>query len=113
MDLNKDGKLEMNEFLKDVEKPDNETLQKFGQEVVADMQAENEFQKAKFVAADTNADGVLEKEELPALWHPETADKSLNLMAESTIKERDLDGDGKLNITELWYSGHEYLDVGA
>merc|ERR1712232_496178 len=56
----------------------------------------------KFNAADTNGDGVLEGDEVPGVFFPETNDGVLEILARATLKEKDTNKDGKLTAKEFW-----------
>merc|ERR1719265_819944 len=97
MDTDKDGKLNLPELLKDMESWGEE-----GEEDKAEVQKRKDHEAAKFQVADTNGDGFLSTEELPALFYPETHDGVLALTAEATMKQKDVNGDGKLTAQEFW-----------
>merc|ERR1719253_1054968 len=66
MDGDKDQKLSLPELLKDMEQWGEE-----GEEDRAMAAKRKDLETAKFRAADSNHDGFLEAEELPALFYPE------------------------------------------
>merc|ERR1719198_2941818 len=81
MDLDKDGKLSLQELLKDMEQWGEE-----GEEDKAEAAKRKELETAKFRAADTDSSGLLDAEELPALFYPETHDGVLEMTAAATMK---------------------------
>jgi len=96
MDGDKDGKISLPEFLKDLEQ------QSEGEEDKAQAATEKELETAKFKAADEDGNGLLDTNELPGLFYPETHDGVLTLMAQATLKSKDLDGNGELTSKEFW-----------
>mmetsp|Transcript_156895 Transcript_156895/g.273088 ORF Transcript_156895/g.273088 Transcript_156895/m.273088 type:complete len:236 (+) Transcript_156895:64-771(+) len=97
MDGDKDGKLSLPELLKDMEQWGEE-----GEEDKAEAQKRKDHEAEKFKVADSNGDGFLDSEELPALFYPETHDGVLELTAAQTMQHKDLNGDGKLTSKEFW-----------
>merc|ERR1712194_251086 len=53
-------------------------------------------------AVDRNGDALLDIHELPAVFYPETHPGTLDLVTKSTLKLKDLDGDGFLSPKEFW-----------
>lgn len=100
MDTDRNGKLSLEELLRDL------MVWAEDGEQSTDSNAEAESRKAleiqKFQLADRNADGVLDMEELPAVFYPETSDDVLAVAAAHTHKKKDTDGDGKLSSQEFW-----------
>merc|ERR1719453_1071189 len=115
MDTDNDKKVSLEEFLK---KEEDELLdvERFNeQEPAADdarKKTFDEFHTAKFKAADMNADGFLDQHELPHAVYGETHDEVVRVMAAHTLKNKDKDGDGKLDATEFHELG-EHPDGGA
>jgi len=97
MDSDKDGKLSLPELLKDMEQWGEE-----GEEDKAQAAKRKELETAKFHAADQDKNGLLDSEELPALFYPETHDGVLEMTAAATLKAKDLDGNGELTPKEFW-----------
>lgn len=97
MDLDKDGKLSVEELMKDMDmwSDDEEEDQR-------ESAMRKEVETAKFGAADKDKDGLLDVEELPALFYPETHEGVLDLTARQTLQQKDLDGDGLLSLQEFW-----------
>lgn len=85
MDTNKDSKLQLKEFVQDME--------------VGSPEAENAAQR--FKAADRTGDGVLEADEVRFLFFPELHDEVLTLFATASMKQKDKDGDNKLSRIEF------------
>merc|ERR1719174_3039424 len=97
MDTDKDGKLSLMELLKDMEQWGEE-----GEEDKAQAAQRKELETAKFHAADSDKNGLLDSTELPALFYPETHDGVLELTAKSTLMQKDKNGDGVLTPIEFW-----------
>jgi len=101
MDLDKDGKLSVQELVKD--------LGSWGGEDVKEDEHEaammKEVETAKFGAADTNKDGLLDIHELPAMFYPETHEGVLDLTTRQALRQKDGDGDGVLSLKEFWRGG--------
>lgn len=97
MDIDKDGKLSLDELMKDMEQwgDGDEEDQKDKEERMA-------VEKLKFKVADSDGDGFLSNTELPALFYPETHDGVLDITAKSALKSKDRNGDGKLTSKEFW-----------
>lgn len=97
MDRNKDGVLNFDELMKDIDEWDEED---------ADDRHASESRKAlekeKFVAADLNGDGHLALEELPGLFYPETNARVMELVTKATMLDKDSNGDGQLTPEEFW-----------
>jgi len=100
MDADSDGKLNLQELLKDIETWADDGEQ--GSEMSAEASARKELETQKFKAADRNGDGLLDLDELPAVFYPETSDDVLILAATHTHKKKDLDGNGQLSPNEFW-----------
>jgi len=97
MDADKDGKLSLPELLKDMEQWGEE-----GEEDKAQAAKRKDLETAKFKAADSDNSGLLDGDELPALFYPETHDGVLTMTAASTLKSKDTDGNGELTPKEFW-----------
>jgi len=61
-----------------------------------------EVERAKFNEADSDKNGVLDKPEMPGYFYPETNPSVLEVMTKAAMKEKDLNGDGKLSLKEFW-----------
>jgi len=97
MDLDKDGRLSVDELIQD--------MQQWGEETEEDKNEKTwriEAEKEKFNAADSDRDGYLDSEELPGLFYPETHDGVLALTTMLALKLKDKDQDGKLSLNEFW-----------
>jgi len=97
MDNDHDGKLSLPELMKDMEQwgeGDDEDQK--------EAQLRKDLETEKFKIADTSGDGLLDEQELPALFYPETHDGVLELTAKSTLQQKDTDGDGQLTPLEFW-----------
>lgn len=97
MDQDKDGKLSLDELIKDIEMwgDDDEQDEK-------ESATRKEAERAKFALADVDKNGLLDIEELPALFYPETHEGVLDLTARQTLHQKDSDGDGLLDLKEFW-----------
>mmetsp|Transcript_52851 Transcript_52851/g.97799 ORF Transcript_52851/g.97799 Transcript_52851/m.97799 type:complete len:277 (+) Transcript_52851:81-911(+) len=95
MDLDKDGRLSLDELFKDMDQ--------WSEVDEKDDDAERkELEAEKFRAADVNQDGLLDESEMPHLFYPETHPKVLELTAAASLRIKDLDKDGQLTIEEFW-----------
>jgi len=107
MDLDKDGKVSLQELVKD--------LDSWGGEDVRDDQHEaamlKELETAKFGAADTDRDGLLDLHELTAMFYPATHEGVLNLTTGQTLRQKDGDGDGLLSLLEFCRGGASAHDA--
>jgi len=110
MDSNKDGKISLEELIESsfgVPVPDVDGIAITPKPSVdqdaedARAKKEKELETAKFKAADTNSDGFLDKEELPAAFHPEVNDNVLAVTAAASLKAKDKNGDGELTPEEF------------
>lgn len=97
MDGDKDGKLSLEELIKDMEQ-----WGEGDEEDKKEAEIRKELETAKFAAADGNGDGFLDNAELPALFYPETHDGVLELTARATLGQKDSDKDGMLTPREFW-----------
>eukprot|EP00747_Dinoflagellata_sp_TGD_P180293 gnl/TRDRNA2_/TRDRNA2_32524_c0_seq1.p1 gnl/TRDRNA2_/TRDRNA2_32524_c0~~gnl/TRDRNA2_/TRDRNA2_32524_c0_seq1.p1 ORF type:complete len:320 (+),score=42.58 gnl/TRDRNA2_/TRDRNA2_32524_c0_seq1:132-1091(+) len=97
LDISGDSKLSMQELKLDTPKAsddeDNEDLD------TAHFRA---LEVKKFRIADSNMDGLLDDQELPSLFHPETHAGAVALMA---IETKDMNGDGMLSLSEVKANG--------
>lgn len=104
----KDGKLSMQEILKDIEgyyfEGDDQKL----------LAARKALDTKKFKLADEDGDGLLNQEEMHSFFNPESNEAILNLTVEANLKEKDRNNDGKLDPRELWdISGESKGQVSA
>jgi len=99
MDSSKDGMLSMEEHMIDVSKTDS------GDENQREIEVRRrETEAAKFKAADVNGNGLLDSQEIPALFYPETRDEVLAITVAETMHHKDTDQNGKLTPEEFWES---------
>lgn len=98
MDINKDGKLSLEELLKDMESWTDSAAEDDKQLLIK----RQELEAAKFKLSDKDGDNLLDMEELPGLFYPETNEGVLHLTAKATLEQKDKDGDGKLTANEFW-----------
>lgn len=89
-DTNNDGKLKLREILEGMGEP------------IQGMEgSQQETFATKFKAADRNADGVLEADEVRFFFYPELHDEVISMIAAATMKHKDKNGDGKLTRPEF------------
>jgi Ca2+-binding EF-hand superfamily protein len=89
MDADKDGKLSLAEFL--------------GSRVSGPDAAEAREAKTRdFQSVDADSDGLVDADELPALFHHYTNEKVENMLTTVAMKDKDLDNDGSLSIEEFY-----------
>jgi len=88
-DSDKDGKLSLAEYMKDMT-----------EEQMTDEDKAHEDKKFKM--ADADGDGLLSEVELPAMVYPEIHEGALQIAAQSTLEEKDIDKDGLLTAEEFW-----------
>merc|ERR1719195_1729476 len=100
MDGNNDGKVSMQEFFKDTTSVGKgEGLDE--QKIVA-HDAYKTRERKKFEVADGDKDGLLDEVELAAFLNPNVYDHVLQVLAQQTLEEKDLDKDGFLTFDEFW-----------
>lgn len=97
MDTDRDGKLNLEELLKDMDQQSEGS-----DEDAKEMQARKDIEGQKFKLADSNGDGKLDVDELPALFYPETHEGVLELTAKVTLQQKDVNKDGQLTSKEFW-----------
>jgi len=101
MDIDKDRKLSVQELVKDLDSWGGEDVKEDEHEAATMKEVET----AKFGAADTNKDGLLDIHELPAMFYPDMHDGVLDLTTGQTLRQKDGDGDGLLSLQEFWRGG--------
>lgn len=99
IDVNKDGKVSLEEHLKDIH-----SQHEGGNEVeMAELEHIKGHEAEKFKAADTNGDGHLDKDELPSMFFPEHHEGVMDVTVAQSMRKRDTDKDGKLSVLEFWH----------
>lgn len=98
MDTSRDQKLSLEELLKDLDAQ----AEGADEEEMKNMVRKKELETAKFKLSDKDGDGLLDAEELPALFYPETNEAVLELTTEASLRQKDTNGDGKLTPKEFW-----------
>jgi len=98
MDTSRDQKLSLEELLKDLDAQ----AEGADEEEMKNMVTKKELETAKFKLSDKDGDGLLDAEELPALFYPETNEAVLELTTEASLRQKDTNGDGKLTPKEFW-----------
>lgn len=58
-------------------------------------------EKVRWKAADADEDGLLDKSEFSAFLHPESSKSMDDVVAQETLEEMDLDGDGFVDMKEF------------
>merc|ERR1711920_1210062 len=77
-----------------------------------ELEQRKKIETQKFSAADVNGDGFLDSHELPALFYPETHDAVLRVTVAETLRQKDLNKDGKLTPREFWEADEADGDEG-
>jgi len=69
------------------------------------------WKEEHFNASDANGDGFLDKSEFNDFLNPTDSDnpKIINLLSRQEIRQRDKDGDGKLNFDEYFNGLHDHI----
>lgn len=98
IDTNKDGMLSLEEHITDV----SNHLDGGDEEELKELEGRKEVERAKFRAADTNGDGQLDLRELPGLFFPEIHEGVLGVTVGETMRQKDVDKDGRLSAKEFW-----------
>ena len=55
----------------------------------------------KFMAVDVNGDGLLDKDEFPALLAPESNEQMLKVTTKHALRDADTDKNGRLSFEEF------------
>merc|ERR1740129_2252164 len=99
IDTSKDGKLSLEEYMDDIHKQ----LTGGGhEEDKATLQSRKAVEKAKFEAADSNKDGILDASELPGLFYPDTHEGVLHVSTKDAMLSKDANSDGRLSKEEFF-----------
>merc|ERR1719188_1624839 len=85
IDTSKDGKLTLEEHLNDI----HNQADGGDEEEMKELEERKKVEAAKFAAADVNGDQVLDIEEIPALFYPETNDGVLAVSVAETMRQKD------------------------
>merc|ERR1712066_433646 len=72
------------------------------EEELKELEARKKVESQKFAAADANGDNFLDQSEVPALFYPETHDGVLAVTVAESLRQKDLNSDGKLTVREFW-----------
>lgn len=69
------------------------------------------WKEEHFNASDANGDGFLNKDEFHDFLNPSDSEnpKIINLLCRQEIRQRDKDGDGKLNFQEYFHGLHDHI----
>merc|ERR1712079_126943 len=94
-----DEALTLNEYLAAVRDDDDEHDD-------SQKQEKDELERLRFLVADSNGDGELSGDELPAVFFPETHEGMLDVQAVETMHAKDKNHDGKLSM-------HEYFQANS
>uniref|UniRef100_A0A7G3AW35 Reticulocalbin-3 n=1 Tax=Lutzomyia longipalpis TaxID=7200 RepID=A0A7G3AW35_LUTLO len=102
VDEDNDGLVTWKEYLKDTYgmESDNEAIQSLEQ-IIEEESKLIEEDKVMFKAADKDGDGFLTPDEFVVFLSPEEHPEMLPLILEQTLREKDLNGDGKVDFKEF------------
>lgn len=103
IDGDSDGKLTLAEVLRDLEQWSGED----GGELSQKSALTWDFERQKFKVADADKNGLLDTQEFPAFFFPETHDGVLELMTKAALEVKDVDRDGLLTLREFWHVGDD------
>ena len=67
-----------------------------------DLEKTRALEKAKFKAADADGDDLLNLQEMASLFYLETSPAVLDVVVRDTLKLKDKNKDGVLNVKEFW-----------
>lgn len=95
-DKNKDGILDLDEYLSDLTSQHVHPDARPGHEEITQKRM------ASFKEIDLNNDGFVDRDELPLRFHHHTNDLVDDRMAAISMKKKDANGDGKLTNVEFW-----------
>lgn len=98
VDINQDGRLSLEEHLADFRHQGSFV----DEEEEKDLEHRQKLEAAKHAAADLDGDKVLDINELPSLFFPETSVQAMAVFVAEAIRLKDKNGDGKLSPEEFW-----------
>merc|ERR1719203_2242163 len=98
VDTSKDGKVSLEEHLADI----HNQVDGGDEEETKELEERKQVETDKFHAADVDRNGLLDSDELPGLYFPEIHDGVLDVTVRQSMKQKDTNGDGKLDAKEFW-----------
>eukprot|EP00933_Yihiella_yeosuensis_P015076 TRINITY_DN13274_c1_g1_i1.p1 TRINITY_DN13274_c1_g1~~TRINITY_DN13274_c1_g1_i1.p1 ORF type:complete len:301 (-),score=74.27 TRINITY_DN13274_c1_g1_i1:179-997(-) len=101
VDTNKDGQLSLDEHLNDI----HNQAEGGDTEEIKLMEAKKIVETQKFRAADMDENQALSLEEVASLFYPETHEGVLDVSVAETLRTKDQNGDGVLDVKEFWEFG--------
>jgi len=107
IDTSKDGRLSLEEHLNDI----HNQADGGDEEEMKELANRKQVETAKFHAADSNGDNVLDHGEVASLFYPEIHEGVLSVTVQETMRQKDLNKDGKLTPREFWETDEADGDV--